>query len=111
MNILELSEKINSSNEFKEIWVHHNNGQRICALINGNIGWLMYLRHERDIGFSTRNPNEKKEQDLKFILNNGQEDCYPRNWCYSVKTLEIAMIFFLKNGEKPNNVEWHDDSL
>ena len=74
------------------------------------VGSCIFVMKET-LDFQQEIQMKKKEQDLKFFLNNGQEDCYPRNWCYLVKTLEIAMIFFLKNGEKPNNVEWHDDSL
>jgi hypothetical protein len=32
-------------------------GPILCALINGELGWLMYLREEGDSGFSSRNPN------------------------------------------------------
>ena len=29
---------------FDEVWVEMPDGQAMCALINGDLGWLMYLR-------------------------------------------------------------------
>ena len=42
---------------FSEVWMQHAAGwPAIGALINGDAAWLMYVRHEGDAGFSTRNP-------------------------------------------------------
>src|SRR5437667_361649 len=43
--------------QFSEVWMQHAAGwPAIGALINGEAAWLMYVRHEGDAGFSTRNP-------------------------------------------------------
>jgi len=34
----------------QEIWLEAPDGQLLCALINGNLGWLMYLRQREDPG-------------------------------------------------------------
>jgi hypothetical protein len=36
---------------YEEVWVRLPDGQSLCALINGDWGWLMYLREEGDSGF------------------------------------------------------------
>jgi hypothetical protein len=40
---------------FSELWEHHDSGASICALLNGDRGWLMLLRVEGDSGMSSRN--------------------------------------------------------
>ncbi len=42
---------------FDEVWVNLPDGQAMCALINDDFGWLMYLRENGDAGFSSRNPD------------------------------------------------------
>ena len=43
--------------QFSEVWLQHTAGwPAIAALINGEAAWLMYVRHEGDAVFSTRNP-------------------------------------------------------
>ena len=70
----------------------------------------MYFRSEGDTGFSTRNEEEDSAEDVEYYLSNGQRDIYPKNWAYPVGTLQKAMLSFLKNGQLPKQVEWHDDS-
>jgi len=105
----ELNQLLESPSQFKEIWLDGENGSKLCALINGDIGWLMYLRFEGDAGFSSRNPHISSEEDVEFILNNGQRDVYPKNWTYHVSKLSGAMRSFLQDGKLPSQLEWHDD--
>ncbi|WP_315115747.1 hypothetical protein [uncultured Clostridium sp.] len=72
--------------KYKEIWIYNETDeQALCALINGEYGWLMYLREEGDAGFSSRNPDYK-----------GTEDA----------TIE----YFKKYHKPPKFVVWHNDS-
>jgi len=41
----------------REVWLESPSGSALCALINGDVGWLMYLRERDDAGFSSPNPN------------------------------------------------------
>ena len=69
--------------QYKEIWATTKDGQSIAALINGNTGWLMYLRHHRgDAGFRSHNPDYAGPEDAvqDYILSNGQRDEYPLAW-------------------------------
>jgi len=40
---------------FAEVWVMHGRFPALCALLNGERGWLTCLRAEGDAGFSSRN--------------------------------------------------------
>ena len=110
MTPIELDEKLESPNRFKEIWLQATNGASLCALVNGDVGWLMYLRFEGDAGFSSRNPEVDCSGEIAFVLDNGQEDYYPNNWTYPVEVIRAAMMSFISDGERPSQVEWHDDS-
>jgi hypothetical protein len=37
-----------ASSNFREVWVESSGGRSLCALINGDIGFLMYLRYDGD---------------------------------------------------------------
>src|SRR5678815_3132714 len=56
--LLELRAKLANllPNAFAEVWVDHGPYPALCALMNGNLGWLMWARYEGDAGFSSRNP-------------------------------------------------------
>jgi hypothetical protein len=44
-----------ASERFREIWVSVDQGPRLAALLKGDIGFLMYLRHgDGDPGFTSR---------------------------------------------------------
>ena len=110
MQARDLIKTLGSPENFKEVWLHHQNGASLCALINKNVGWLMYIRFEGDSGFSTRNPNLISKNTIEFKLSNGQMDHYPEHWTYDLKTLSDAMQNFLSDGQLPPQVTWHDNS-
>ena len=99
-----------SPEQFKEIWLQAENGERLCALINGETGWLMYQRFEGDAGYSSRNPGVISRKHIEFILNNGQIDVYPENWTYGIDELGAAMQSFLLDGKRPHQIVWNDDT-
>jgi len=107
--IEQLNHALKNSSQFKEICIDGPNGQSLCALINGKIGWLMYLRYNGDAGYSTRNPEETSDAALDFRLSNGQLDTYPRNWTYPVSAIKQALTSFIENGNLPDEVNWHAD--
>ncbi len=100
-------------NQFREIWIELPDGQSLCALMNGDIGWLMYLRHkDGDAGFSSRNPNYEGDPGamVDYRLDNGQIDEYPREWALPLATVEKALAFFELNHSPPPFISWHNDS-
>jgi hypothetical protein len=74
---------IENKKRYQEIWITTDDWQSMCALVNGDIGWLMYLRREGDAGFSSRNPGYVGAPDatVEYLLNNGQRDEYPLWTC------------------------------
>ncbi len=110
MTKVELESQLQDGKQYKEIWLEGPEEQSICALINGNIGWLMYLRFSGDAGYSSRNQLETSDKNIEFYLSNGQCDGYPKKWTYPLDTLKEALFSFIDNGELPKQVEWYDDS-
>jgi len=101
-----------SRNKCHEIWVNAPDGQAICALINDDLGWLMYLRHKGDAGFSSRNHKFDNGHDYKisYVLSNGQEDEYPVSWALPLHVVQDALEYFRTNHRPPDFVQWHNDS-
>jgi hypothetical protein len=96
---------------FDEVWVESPDGQSLCALINGDRGWLMYLRYSGDSGFSSRNPNYDGPPDAKieYILSNGQLDEYPASWAVPVTEVLRALEYFEREYQRPSFIVWHED--
>ena len=84
----------------------------MAALINGEVGWLMYLRENGDPGFSSRNPAFSGDADalIDYHLENGQHDQYPASWALPLDQVQRALEHFITHGEPPPWVEWHNDS-
>ncbi|MBO5104267.1 MAG: hypothetical protein J6B74_04305 [Ruminococcus sp.] len=101
-----------TQNQFKEIEIRLEDEQYMYALINGDYGWIMYLREEGDSGFSSRNPdyNGSDSATMKFTLSNGQVDDYPLSWILPADTVNKALLYFEKNHQIPDFINWHDDS-
>lgn len=98
--------------QFLELWVETAGGAALCALLNGDSGWLMYLRENGDPGFSSRNLDYAGPVDrlIEYRLDNGQVDEYPASWALSVGDVEQAMQHFLRTGEPAPWIAWHNDS-
>jgi len=62
-----------SDQQYQEIWAETPDGQAMCALVNGDHGWLMYLRRTGDAGFSSRSPNfiGPRNAVFEYVLSNG----------------------------------------
>lgn len=104
---------------YKQIWVEPNETEEdervMTAFINGDWGWLMYLREDGDSGFSSRNPDYTGSDDdgktMDFLLSNGQLDHYPLSYVLPVAQVMKALTYFEENHELPPFIAWHDDQL
>jgi hypothetical protein len=98
--------------QYQEISADTPDGQTIIALINGDRGWLMYLREIGDAGFSSRCPNYAGPGDavIEYVLSNGQRDEYPASWSISKSEVDRALEFFRRECRPPPFVLWHNDS-
>lgn len=95
--------------ECDEVWLEAPDGQTLCALINGDVGWLMYVREPGDAGFSSRNPSYQgdPQAQIKYRLNNGQLDSYPATWALPVEEIRRALDYFSKEHRRPPFIVWH----
>jgi len=101
-----------SNTHFCEVWLYSNSGwPAICALVNANSAWLMFLRHEGDSGFSTRNPNYAGPQEavIEYFLGNGQRDEYPAEWDITTTEALRGLEHFLENQEMAPWLNWHEE--
>ncbi|MEO0355663.1 MAG: hypothetical protein AAF268_12650, partial [Cyanobacteria bacterium P01_A01_bin.3] len=62
------------SKQFKELWVELPNGQSMCALLNGDLGWLMHCDRTGDVSYHSIAPDFSGPADrqIDYCLNNGQ---------------------------------------
>ena len=97
---------------FDEVWVALPDGQAMCALINGDLGWLMYLRTDADAGFSSRNPDYlgPPDSEIEYRLRNGQHDLHPASWAVPIAQIEKALDYFSREQRPPSFNSWHNDS-
>jgi hypothetical protein len=100
-----------SDSKFEEIWIEAPDGSAICALINGDVGWLMFLREPGDAGCSSRNPRYagQPEATIEYRLDNGQHDEYPAAWALPEPEIRRALDHFSRTHEKPPFILWHED--
>lgn len=91
--------------EMEEIWVEHGEA-RLCALINGSRGWLMYLRYPGDEGSHSVDPDCQDPGEMEFLLNNGQLDRYPVAWTLPIETVRQALEHFEQTGQPAPFVPW-----
>ena len=97
---------------YAEIWVDHGDYPSLCALVNGDRAWLMYLRYNGDAGFSSRNPGYEGPEKavVHYYLSNGQRDEYPASWAYSTDEVFAALEWFAANKGSPPSITWSNDS-
>jgi immunity protein Imm1 of predicted polymorphic toxin system len=97
---------------FLELWVETEGGAALCASLNGDAGWLVYLRENGDPGSSSRNSEYTGPADgvIEYRLDNGQVDEYPASWALSAGEVKKAIQHFLLTGEPAPWIVWHNDS-
>lgn len=97
----------------REIWLNGPDGAALCALINRDRGWLMFLREYADPGFSSRNPNYAGPPDatIEFVLSNREINHHPAEWALSLFEVARALKYFVEHETQPPFIHWHDDSI
>jgi Immunity protein Imm1 len=111
--VVELQRELESfaGEAFREVWIDVQDGPALCAVFNGSVGWLMYIREDGDAGFSSRNPDYQGTIDavLEYRLSNGQRDVYPAGWALPETQIMKALEFFVEFRQQPSFIQWHDD--
>ena len=99
--------------QFSEVWLQHTDGwPAIAALVNGEAAWLMYVRHEGDAGFSTRNPQYTgpNKAVIEYYLSNGQRDEYAASWNITTTGALRALEYFFEEEGMAPWLTWQDDT-
>jgi hypothetical protein len=101
-----------ASEQYREVCLSVESGPSLCCLINGKVGWLMYLREDGDAGFSSRNPNfaESTDRFIEYRLGNGQIDQFPASWALDEAAIAQALEYFFTFKTRPPFIVWHDES-
>jgi hypothetical protein len=97
--------------QFQDLSCTHPNGQILSALINGDLGWLLYMRCEGASSFHSVNPEYRGSPDaaIKYRLNNGQVDEYPASWALPADLVRRALDWLNEEGTRPPFVVWVED--
>jgi hypothetical protein len=96
---------------YEERWERSASGAALCALLHDDRGWLMHLPDPGAAGASSRDSDYDGPRDamLDFRLSNGQVDSYPVAWTLPRETIERALAYFRRTGERPPFITWHED--
>ena len=97
---------------YREILEESPDGQSLSALLNGDVGWLSYLRAPGDPGFSSRNPRYSGDPNavIEYVLGNGQRDAYPASWALPSSEVFRALAYFKEHRRAPPFISWHNES-
>ena len=101
-----------SDTRFSEVWLYSDSSwPAICALVNGEAAWLMFLRQEGDSGFSTRNPNYAGPKDavIEYFFSNGQRDEYPAERDITKSEALRALEHFMETQEMAPWLHWQEE--
>jgi hypothetical protein len=86
-------------------------GPFLTALINGPVGWLMYMAEPGDAGFHSvnRDYSGNPNASIAFILANGQKDRYPASWVLPAETITAAIEEFWVRPQMSEEIDWEAD--
>jgi hypothetical protein len=99
---------------FAEIWLSVNGGAAMALLKSGERALCLFVRHHGDSGFTSRSPPREPvaEGEVEFRLgksDKGERTKFPRGWTVPLFVALRAADEFLRTGERPPQILWHDD--
>ena len=108
---LETAWEQTADKQFREIWMEAQNGPKLCVLCSGNIGWLMYLPKDSEIGWSSWNSAYRGNinEMVQYRLVNGQVDEYSAEWALPENDLILAVGYFVEFGDRSPLIQWRRD--
>jgi hypothetical protein len=89
-----------ATGQYKEIWLAMDREPRLCALLNGDRGWLVYMR-TADEGLRSINPDFAGDPAsvIQYRLSNGQIDGYPESWALAESVILSALEYSIDHAE------------
>jgi hypothetical protein len=96
--------------ERSEVWLTIPGGPAFALYKCGERALCLYLRDPDDPGFSSRQcRGERRRGHLSVHLSNGERSGYPASWTVPFFVALRAADQFLRTGERPAFIRWHDD--
>ena len=96
--------------EFAEVWVTVNGGPGFALLKSGERALCLFVRTLDDPGFTSRQGlRERRRGALPFKLADGTSNTFPAAWTVPFFVALRAADEFLRTGEMPAMVRWHQD--
>ena len=102
---------------FSEIWLSVNGGPAMALLKSGERVLCLFVRHHGDPGFTSRRPLREKKSaasdELEFRVGKSggaERSRFPENWTVPLFVALRAADEFLRTGERPPQIVWHDDA-
>jgi hypothetical protein len=96
--------------DYSEVWIKGHEESSLCAMINPNNAFLMYLRYEGDTGFRSNNKSGHDNNTIEFRLSNGQSDHYPESWLTKKEKVKSALLTYFDGGGMDVNVDWIEEA-
>ena len=95
---------------FAEAWLTVDRGPGFALLKSGDRALCLFVRSIGDSGFTSRQcKRERRRGDLEFHLAGGKVDHYPASWTVPFFLALRAADEFLRTGERPAFLRWHQD--
>ena len=96
--------------EFAEVWLTVDGGPGFALLKSGDRALCLFVRSIGDAGFTSRQcRGERRRGELEFRLTGGKVDHYPASWSVPFFRALRAADQFLRTGERPGFLRWHED--
>jgi hypothetical protein len=100
--------------EFAEVWLSVNGGASMALLKSGERALCFFVRHHGDSGFTSRRPASEAKRgtraELEFRIGRGESCRFPEEWTVPLFVALRAADEFLRTGERPPQIPWHDDA-
>lgn len=96
---------------YKEVFIELDDCQSLHAFTNKDWGCIFYHKKGTDMSYSSRNPNyhEANDDDVSFLLHNGEVDHYPASWTLPIQVITRAVDYFESVKSQPPFITWHED--
>ena len=102
---------------FAEIWLSVNGGPALALLKSGERVLCLFVRKHGDPGFTSRKLAQERNLsgELTFRAGHGERTRaeparFPAAWTVPLFVALRAADEFLRTGEMPPQIPWHDDS-
>jgi hypothetical protein len=96
-----------AAEQYKEIWIAKDPAPSLCALLNGDRGWLMFMRTaEEGVRSASLDFSGDPESVIQYRLSNGQIDEYPESWALPESAIRSALEYFIDHAEPAPFIVW-----